>query len=164
LIPEDGDLAVSLRHDAPDPLPLGQSMTLTATVTNLGNSAANDVMLKDVLPPLAVIFEPSPGCSWADGTVICPIDTIPPGQSKEINIALKPKNQGDYTHRVSVSAIQSDKDISNNTATSIMHVAYSPSVSGGTATLSPQVLLIMSVSALMIALFRRFSADSDAGC
>lgn len=155
---QGGDLAVTLSHNAPDPLTLGETVTFTAVITNLGTNTAEGVTLTDVLPPQAVIFDATqsdPSCSQYSGTIECVAGSIGAGQSKSLNIVVKPKNQGDYTHTVSTSGLLSEADSSNNQAASVLHVAYVASSEGGSAAVGPiSLLLIVSPAALMI--FRRW--------
>lgn len=154
---QSGDLSVSLSHNAPDPLTLGQTVTFTAVVTNLGADTAEGVTLTDVLSTQAVIFDAGQSdssCSQYSGTVQCSIGSIGAGQTKSIAIVVTPKNQGDYTHTVSASGLLSENDSANNEASAVLHVAYVASSESGSAAIDPITLMMIGSIAALLA-FRR---------
>lgn len=163
---QGGDLSVSLSHDAPDPLTLGQAVTYTAAVTNLGTDTVEGVMLTDVLSAQAVIFDAAQSdasCSQYSGTVQCTIGSIGAGQTKNIAIVVTPKNQGDYTNTVSTSGLLSEADSSNNEASAILHVAYVASSESGSAAMDPISLMLIISPAALMALRRSRLRDGDGG-
>jgi len=162
---QNGDLAVALNHDAPNPLTLGQSVTFTAVITNLGTDTAEGVTLTDALPSQAIIFDTAQSdssCRQYSGAIECAAGSIGAGQNKSLRIVVKPKNQGDYSHTVSISGLLNESDTTNNQTTSVLHVAYIASPESGSAALGPiGLLLIVPPAALMM--FRRWRLRVDDG-
>ena len=58
------DLLVN-KTDSVDPLPVGDTTVYTVTVTNLGPSTAENVVLTDIMPPALISFPVAYGrCRW----------------------------------------------------------------------------------------------------
>ncbi len=160
-----GDLAVDLVADAPGTIGLGQSIRYTATIRNLGTLPATGIVLEDRLPPQAVLFDPvrsdpactphkdatacpadrlsAEGCQPYVGLVRCRIDALAAGASRTLSIVVQPKNQGTYTHTVAVSAVQSEADTSNDTASVSVTVEHRPDPGGGSAGIGPALLALL---------------------
>ena len=79
-------LSVTL-SDSPDPLAVGDTITYTATITNSGPSAAEDVYLNDVVPAGLVPQSASGGtCDIHERLVSCLQGGLNPGTSKTVTI------------------------------------------------------------------------------
>ncbi|HWP45948.1 MAG TPA: FG-GAP-like repeat-containing protein [Candidatus Limnocylindrales bacterium] len=112
------DLAVS-QLDSPDPVTIGNNITYTITVTNNGLSTATGVTLQDTLPAGATFVSITPGqgsCSGT-GTINCSLGTLASGTNTLITLVVKPTLAGTLNNKVSVTANESDPDMSNNTGT-----------------------------------------------
>jgi len=115
------DLAVSAIA-APNPVPVGDTLTYTLTAVNNGPTAATNSALTDTLPDgVTVAAAAAPGgCSVTGVTVICNLGrltTSGAGHSAMATIVVTPTTAGLITNTVTVSADQIDPDASNNTVT-----------------------------------------------
>ena len=114
------DLSVT-KTDAADPVPFGQNIVYTITVTNNGPSTASVVTVTDTLP-LGVTFgsaTPSQGtCEESPvGIVGCELGSLANGATAAISVEVMPTTTGNKTNSVTVSATEGDPDSTNNTAT-----------------------------------------------
>jgi uncharacterized repeat protein (TIGR01451 family) len=94
---------------------LSQDISYEITVRNVGDAAANDVTITDVLPT-DVVFGSAPGCLHAAGTVTCALGSVAAGvvEMREIVVnAPDPLPGDDLTNVASVSA-SNDQNASNN--------------------------------------------------
>jgi len=113
------DLSVA-KTDSPDPVVLGSILTYTVTVTNNGPDNATGVTLTDTLPG-GVTFGsaiPSQGsCSPGGGVVTCGLGSLASGGSASVTIVVTPTAAGPLLNTASVTAIETDPNAANNTAT-----------------------------------------------
>lgn len=93
------------------------TLTYTLAVTNLGPSAATDVVLTDTLPAGVTFQSDDAGCTHAAGAVTCTLDTIPPDQSAEpiqIVVSVNPDTIGPITNRAGVTSAVADAEEDDN--------------------------------------------------
>jgi uncharacterized repeat protein (TIGR01451 family) len=114
------DVSVS-KTDSPDPAKVGQNLTYTMTVTNVGSAAAGNVTLTDQLPKNAgfgSVATTRGSCSLKPEkrTVTCNLGAIAEGASATVTIVVKPTQKGTITNTATVSA-PGDSNTSNNSAT-----------------------------------------------
>ncbi|HEY0549406.1 MAG TPA: M36 family metallopeptidase [Verrucomicrobiae bacterium] len=113
---------------APNPAVVGEPLTYTLTVANLGPSNAPSVAVNDTIPAGSSFVEaiPSQGSvSFAAGVVSANLGTISNGASATVTVTVTPTSSGFKTNSATVSAISGDLDPSNNTATTVL-VANNP--------------------------------------
>jgi len=114
------DVSVS-KTDSPDPAKIGQNLTYTVTVRNIGLATATGVTLTDQLPKNAGYGSATTTqgtCSLKPQklTVTCNLGAIADGASATVTIVVKPTQKGTITNTVTVSA-PGDSNTSNNSAT-----------------------------------------------
>ncbi len=111
-------LAVALTESA-DPVDALTGMTLTLGITNLGRSAATNVVL-DLQTDAAVTSAFGSGwtCSTGSGTAQCTAPSLPLGSAAAVTVEITaPSEGGMLTHTATVSADEVDPEPGNNTAT-----------------------------------------------
>ncbi len=145
----DGDLSATLNNDSNGQLTLGQQVRYTATVRNNGLQTAESVTLTDTLPD-AVIFDAAqsdPGCQQYSGRLNCSLGALASGEQRQIDIVVRPKNQGSYSHQITVTALQTDSTPADNTASSdTVLVSPAAAATGGSAALGwllPLALILL---------------------
>ena len=115
------DLVLS-SSDAPDPVQLGQVVTLTLGVTNAGPSVATGTVLVARLSEHTIFRSATTSvgdCTHVSGTVTCELGDLPSGASAAANITVEPTEGGAGTSIInpsSVSSTVSDPNVSNNSA------------------------------------------------
>ncbi len=123
------DLAVTMT-DSPDPVPVGQTLVYTTTVTNNGPSGAVGVTLTDTLPSSVVFVSATwtrtgggGSCSQAAGTVTCALGGfVPPGVI--VTITVTTTRAETITNRATVTGAHGDPFQANNTATATTTVTF----------------------------------------
>lgn len=91
----------------PNPVVIGNQLTYTINVKNIGQSTANNVVVTDVLPANVVIdsVTTSKGSSTvASGVVTANIGTLDPRESATINIIVTPTEAGTLTNTATVTS------------------------------------------------------------
>ncbi len=109
------DLALA-KTDSPDPVAATELLTYTVTVTNLGPSVAQGVVVSDTLPA-GVTFVSTSGCAEdAGGVPTCTLGTIAAGAFKQytITVSVDASTLGIITNTASVAATTPDPDLGNN--------------------------------------------------
>ncbi|HEX9410402.1 MAG TPA: exo-alpha-sialidase [Actinomycetota bacterium] len=124
-LPASGvDLSLT-KTDAPDPASVGDDVTYSLTVEQVGGpDVPTGVTLTDTLPAGVVFASATPSqgsCSEASGTVTCNLGTLSGMATVEIKVT--PTGPGTLTDTATVAADQTDLDASNNTATEQTTVA-----------------------------------------
>ena len=118
------DLALAL-SDVPNLPLIGDAVTYTLTVTNTGPAAANGVSLIDNLPTGVsfVSATASQGtCGNQAGFVRCTLGTLPGGAGATVTIVVTPTTTGPLTNTASVTRLEADAYLPNNTATAVTTV------------------------------------------
>ena len=146
------DLSLS-KTASPNPVRIGQDLTYTLTVQNLGPNFALTSSLTDTLPADVTFVSvelPSGGtCSFSAGSVFCGFDFMGPGSGRQVVIVVKPTKAGRITNSAEVSIPfgagggSRDPNPSNNTATATTDVvALSAFLHGSGAVANPPVLFL----------------------
>jgi uncharacterized repeat protein (TIGR01451 family) len=113
--PCQADLAVTLTANAAH-VKLGDAVTYTFTVRNLGPTAATGVVLTDVLPQKAPVASVSAGCRGFT-TIKCTAGTLPSGGApKTFTITIRAPEVGELRNAVSASSATFDPVADNNFA------------------------------------------------
>ena len=108
---------------APNPAIVGEPVTYTLTVANLGPSNAPSVVVSDTIPAGSSFVQavPSQGsASFAAGVVTANLGTINNGASATLTVTVITASSGSKTNSATVSALSGDLDPSNNTATTVL--------------------------------------------
>jgi uncharacterized repeat protein (TIGR01451 family) len=100
---EQADLEIS-KADSPDPVTVGDNLTYTITVTNLGPDAATNVVVTDTLPSGVTFVSASPGCVHSAGVVTCNLGNIPAGDSVTITIVVTVTAPGTISNTATVTS------------------------------------------------------------
>jgi uncharacterized repeat protein (TIGR01451 family) len=114
------DVSVT-KTGSPDPAKVGQNLTYTITVRNVGSTFATGVTLTDQLPKNAGFGSVSTtqgSCTLkpAKRLVTCNLGAIAEGASATVTIVVKPTQKGTITNTATASA-PGDSNTSNNSAT-----------------------------------------------
>ena len=140
------DLAV-LGSVSPEPVPPGQPLSYSVSVTNLGPGSAYGVMVTNVLPQGVAFGSGSAGCTFTNGLVLCDAGTLPAGAATNYSFSVSTTSLNSITNLIAVWAFTPDSNQSNNQLMAVSSVAGSGSpivfvqptntvsVQGGTATL-----------------------------
>lgn len=126
------DVGVTLAA-TPEPVFLGSSLSLTATVLDAGSEPLSGVVLTVPVPTGASLVSAPAGCNAAFSattTVTCQVGSIVPGQSVPISIAVRPERTGTLSEKASVTADQADYNPANDTATTASVAVAAPVQSG----------------------------------
>ena len=113
--------------DTPDPITIGNNVTYSLAVTNLGPDIATNVTVTDTLPTGMTLLSvtPSIGACVGTTTITCSLGTLTSSQTDTIIIVAQATTAGAPINRASVTASGPDFDENNNTA------AVNTSVVGG---------------------------------
>jgi len=122
------DLQVN-KSDNPDPISVGETTVYTLTATNNGRSAAENVVVTDVLPTAGLVYlsssVPADGsCSLlpvlrsSGGTLACSFPLLRAGESRSISVTMEAVSNGVFTNAVQVASDETvlgfDTDAANN--------------------------------------------------
>jgi uncharacterized repeat protein (TIGR01451 family) len=104
-----------------NPAPVGLNFNYKPVVSNTGNAAATNVVLTDVLPSLVTFTAASASqgsCSYASATrtVTCSLGAIGTGSSANVQITVKPRDEGTLDNTVSITSGQWDPATGNSTS------------------------------------------------
>ena len=118
------DLALA-QQALPNPVVVGNNLTYTLTVTNLGPSAAS-VTVTDALPAGVTFVSATPSqgtCANASGTVTCNLGTLNSNANATVAIVVTPNTGGSITNRATAGSGVTDPNPANNTITNTVVVA-----------------------------------------
>ncbi len=118
--PPSADLAVGV-VDSPDPVLVGNTLTYSILVTNLGPATATNVVVTNTLPPGVALLSVNPpgGSSSTNGgviTVTYGLGTIGSGGTGNFAIMVEPKTAGLINNLTTVGSSVFDPLKGNNTA------------------------------------------------
>jgi uncharacterized repeat protein (TIGR01451 family) len=138
--PTSADLSV-MNTASPNPGQVGLSLSYRVTATNNGPATATNVSLIDTLPAGVVFVSAAStqGACSGTGPVNCTVGSLTAGSSAIITIVVTPSAQGPIVNSATVSASESDFDLTNNSAsitTSIQAAAVSPTMVDSNLTVS----------------------------
>jgi uncharacterized repeat protein (TIGR01451 family) len=133
------------KSDSPDPVTVGQTLTYTINVSDLGPQAATGTTVTDRLPQNAdfVSAQSTNGtCKRTGRTVTCQVGNLAgSGSEATITIRVKPRRVGTITNTAEVESVENDPVAANNTATATTTVRAAaeppaaPKCAGVTATI-----------------------------
>ncbi len=109
------DLAIGM-VDAPNPVQVGNNVTYTITVTNLGPATATNVIVTNVLPAGTVFVSASGSHSTNGGVVTLNLGTLASGAISTASIVVQAAAAGTITDNAGVGSGVSDPLKGNNTA------------------------------------------------
>lgn len=133
------------KTDSPDPVRIGQQLTYTIAVEDLGPSPATGVTVTDNLPrtvDLVSATGPNGSCAVQGGKVTCPVGSVKPigvnygGAAATVTIVVVPRSTGTIRNTATVKGDQKDPATGNNKATATTRVIAAPTCRGVTATVS----------------------------
>lgn len=114
------DLTVTI-SDSPDPLPVGNTLSYTITVTNNGPNNSSNVTVTDTLP-VGVSFvssSASQGTCNGTNTITCNLGTLLSGSNATVTIDVTPSIAGEISNTTNVTSSTADLNPSNNSSTEI---------------------------------------------
>lgn len=133
------------KTDSPDPVRVGQQLTYTISVEDLGPSPATGVTVTDNLPrtvDLVSAAGPSGACAVQGGKITCPIGSVKPigvnygGAAATVTVVVVPRSTGTIRNTATVKGDQKDPATANNKAIAITRVIAAPTCRGVPATIS----------------------------
>jgi uncharacterized repeat protein (TIGR01451 family) len=137
------NLAVSASA-SPNPAIVGETLSYTVTVQNLGPSNAASVVLSDTIPANGSFVSASGNASFAAGVVTVNLGTINSGASANVTINVTPTSAGLTTNQATVSAGGADLDLSNNTVTTVVNASSPVADLALLVTSAPQTIFVSS--------------------
>ncbi|HKQ51076.1 MAG TPA: endonuclease/exonuclease/phosphatase family protein [Pyrinomonadaceae bacterium] len=113
------DLAITKTADR-NPAPVELNFNYNITVTNTGSPAANTVVT-DTLPSQVTLTAATTSqgtCSYDSGTrtVTCNLGTVSAGSPVNIQLTVKPREEGTLNNTASVTTSDTDSNLNNNSA------------------------------------------------
>ena len=109
-----------VKTDAPDPVQVGQPLTYTLAVQNLGATTATGVVATDTLPASVTFVSATSTqgtCTQAGITVTCAVGTLPGLAQATITIVVIPTTAGTISNTATVTQTEVDTNPANNTDT-----------------------------------------------
>lgn len=106
-----------IKSDLPDPVIVGNNVTYTINVSNLGPDPATSVVVTDTLPmgtTFVSAITNQGSCSQAAGTVTCNLGTVPSSGGVVITIVVTAIAVGTLNNTVSISTTGNDPVAGNN--------------------------------------------------
>lgn len=110
------DIAIT-QTQSPQPVVVGENLTITSTLTNQGPLTARSVVFADTLPKeLAFVSaETSRGtCSELNGMITCAVGDLAEGQIETVTVVVRPMYAGNYDNTVRVASPTLDPSTENN--------------------------------------------------
>jgi uncharacterized repeat protein (TIGR01451 family) len=106
------------KTDSPDPATVGNTLIYTVTITNFGPSDATGVTLTDTLPAAVTLgsANTSQGDCNGTSTITCDLGDVGNAATASVTIVVTPTVVGTITNRVSVTQIEPDSNMADNTA------------------------------------------------
>ncbi len=114
---EPADLAIT-KEASPSPVRLGEVLTYTLVVSNLGPNNATGVKVVDDLPQGVTYVRSTPGCARVNLKITCTIGNLAKGNAVQLVIVVNaPAVEGSLTNTATVTGNEPDLVPDNNTAT-----------------------------------------------
>lgn len=115
VVPRHGPANIRITKQVDDATPaVGQVVTYTITVANTGDSAAEHVLVRDVLPSGVSIVSASAPCTVAGATVTCDLQTVAAGATRVVTVrarVLAPTVAATHQHLVDVQKTEAHVDL-----------------------------------------------------
>lgn len=133
------------KTDSPDPVRVGQQLTYTISVEDLGPSPATGVTVTDNLPrrvDLVSATGPSGACAAQGGKITCAVGSVKPigvnygGAAATVTVVVVPRSSGTIRNTATVKGAQRDPVGANNKAIAITRVIAAATCRGVPATIS----------------------------
>jgi hypothetical protein len=125
------DAAVSISA-TPDPVVVGGSLTLTATVSDRGSDAASGAIVNLPVPVGTTLVAAPSGCTALFAipvSVSCPLGALTAGQARTVAIQVRPERTGALSETASVQVEQADYEAADDSALTTSLVTNSPAPS-----------------------------------
>jgi len=110
------DLATGLAQPS-SPVRKNQKFNYTAAAKNQGPAPAATVSLTVTLPASFTLVSAPAGCTYAQSTVQCSLNTLASGQVKMRTLRVKPTVKGSFSTTARTTSVTPDPNTGNNTAT-----------------------------------------------
>jgi uncharacterized repeat protein (TIGR01451 family) len=112
------DLVIT-KDDSEDPLPGGDTLIYTITVTNLGVNDATGVTVTDILPGATSLVATTGCLEDPAGAPVCTLGAIPPGGVSSYTLAasIDPAPPAQISNTATVASIEGEKSPADNEAT-----------------------------------------------
>jgi len=101
---------------------LGQNLSYSLSISNLGLQAVSSVSITDAIPPNVTFSSASPGCVFTNGMVICNLGAMNAGGSNGVTVTVTPLAVGFVTNIVTVGSELFDPATANNSTTNVTSV------------------------------------------
>jgi uncharacterized repeat protein (TIGR01451 family) len=127
-ISANADLAVTA-HVATDPVIIGESLTLSVTVTNRGPGIAGSVVMTNIIPPNVTFLSAtaSQGTAQRMGdSVVSSLGEIVANAAAVVSIVMTPTATGVHTNQALVAAAAPDSAPGDNVVTTLVSVLDPP--------------------------------------
>jgi uncharacterized repeat protein (TIGR01451 family) len=133
------------KTDNPDPVHVGQQLTYTIAVEDLGPSPATGVTVTDNLPRTVDVVSatgPSGACAVQGSKIACSVGSVKPvgvnygGAATTVTVVVVPRSTGTIRNTAVVKGDQKDPATANNKAIAITRVIAAPTCRGVPATVS----------------------------
>ena len=121
------DLAIS-KSASPTSVNVGDTITWTITVTNIGATGATNVTVTDTLPSGVAFVSASTSAPGSCTGTTCNLGSLGSGASATITVVTTATAAGPLVNRASVSASESESSTKNNTAEAAAAAVAKPAV------------------------------------
>lgn len=127
---DDADLRVT-KSDSPDPILVGNVLTYTIQVRNLGPDPATNVTVSDTLPAGVNFVSASTGCTEQGRKITCAIGALAAsggGSQETVEIRVRPTSAGTIRNTARVQSREMDPQRANNddTASTLVNARPGP--------------------------------------
>ena len=141
--PKGADLALT-KMDDPDPVVQGEELTYLLKVTNFGPEVANDVVVKDTLPPGVTLLSvtPSQGTCTGNAPITCNLGNLAVGAEVQIRIVVRADTLGEICNEAEVTSSSRDPFEGNDRARQCTTVKEGEADLSVTKTDDPDPILI----------------------
>lgn len=133
---DQADLKLT-KSDSPDPVTVGDLLTYTIEVENLGPAAATGVTVTDNLPSTVDFVSASNGCALKGRRVTCQVGNLAASGAaakQTLTIRVRPKKADTISNRASATSAETDPQAANSsdTETTVVRAKAGPPPGGAT--------------------------------
>jgi uncharacterized repeat protein (TIGR01451 family) len=127
----NADLSIA-QTESRDPVMVGNNLTYTLSVSNLGPDDAAGVIVSDTLPAgvAFVSATASQGPCAGTSTVTCNLGNMSKSANATVTLVIRPPSTGTITNTATVTSNTPDASIANNSATEQTQVSALPAIAG----------------------------------